>query len=245
MKKLERVLCVDVETTGLDREKDKVIEVAGVLVDVSSAEIIAATSCLGHAEENPAESVNQIPASLLRRLSFLSSPFEPFVQLAALADAFVAHRASFDRAFFHESIARLAPWVCSKFGIEWRCGRYGDHLVDLALAHGIPVTGHHRALDDALLLARVMKRSKEMEDGEGIAVSRRTDLAGLLAGGVKRGIGEPNKCRHPYEHFPSGNWAYDECNLSQYRDPCGKWVRSYRSDVYYCPAHGGPKEWVS
>jgi DNA polymerase III epsilon subunit-like protein len=249
---LERVLIVDVETTGLDREKDRMIEVAGVLVDVAHADVVACASTLLRADANPAEHVNEIPASLLRATPPAFS-WEPIYHLARYADAFVAHRATFDRGFFPENLARLLPWCCSKFGIDWPKGRYGAHLTDLALAHGVAITRNHRALDDCLLVARVMKQADEVVqrlNREGRRFGDVDDLYGLLLQGIERGVGEPNRCRHPFRYEGETTRADGSVprqvfmTPASFKDQCTGWVRSYRSDVYYCPNHGGPREWA-
>lgn len=241
MTELRRVLIVDVETGGLDPQADPVIEVAGVLLDVEHGEVIGAASLLQGAPINRAEHVNQIPSSLLRSLpgSMSRAPrrdatdpaFQPLFGLIGLADAFVAHRATFDRKFFPESIARLLPWICSKFSCDWPRGRYGDHLVDLALAHGVAVTANHRALDDCMLLARIMRRVRRdygWPNGQGNA------LRDVLRGGLERGVGEPPRCRHGLER---GN-------------QCRNYLRTYIRDENSfgsknCADHGGSAQWVS
>lgn len=223
-----RVTIVDLETTGLNREKDSIIEVAAVLFDVTHAEIIASSSFLIHGESNPAENINGISPDLLSTtppVYSLQSAFGMLELYARHSDAFVAHRATFDRTFLkvnklNDGVINL-PFICTKFGCEWPRGQWADHLTGLALSHGVTVTGAHRALDDCLLLARVMQRVEEMTES----------LSRILYSGLSRGIGDPNKC------IAKGAYGYGA-------DRCGKYVRSYRQDVHFCPTHDGPIGWL-
>ncbi len=261
--KLERILITDCETSGLDPDRDVLLEVAGVLVDVDHAEVIRACSTLFAATKNDAESVNQIPVKLLAKIDGYGKHAQPFLDLVNEADILVAHRASFDRSFLRKyfSDKRIAgetvPFVCSKFGVDWPQGRYGQHLTDLALAHGVPVTSNHRALDDCLLLARVMKRVQGTRDDENPLPAlydgeRYTSLEALLRAGLDRGVGEPNRCRHPWVYegpatrdAPAGGPDRRVWVTGSFKDQCAKYVRSYRPEVIFCSAHGGPSEWVA
>jgi DNA polymerase III alpha subunit (gram-positive type) len=238
----ETILIADVETQGLDPGKDEVIEVAVVHFDVRHASIIASYSSLLPADSNAAEEINGISPELLRSLSPRETligalrdwRWEPVLHLARQADAFVAHRASFDRAFFPLDIARLLPWIDTKFACEWPRGRWADHLTGLALSHGVTVMSAHRALDDCLLLARVMQRVQETSDfrlqtsARGESDGLRSEVCGLrsiLERGLSRGVGDCPKCEEP---------------------GCGSYVRGYVGVpglIPRCAKHGGSKTW--
>ena len=226
-----RVTIIDLETTGLDRDKDQIIEVAAVLFDVTHAEIVSSSSFLIHGESNPAENINGIDPMLLAVTPVvysMSHALDSLKLYACHSDAFVAHRATFDKSFllgnakrpgFDNEENNSLPWICTKFGCEWPRGQWADHLTGLALNHGVTVTSAHRALDDCLLLARVMQRVEETTES----------LSRILYSGLSRGIGDPNKC--------IGKAAYGS-------DRCGKYVRSYRQDIHFCPLHDGPSGWL-
>lgn len=162
---MKTIAILDTETTGLDPARDRCIEVACVLYSVEHAAAIVSFSTILRASENAAEEVNRIPASLLR------GPYAPdnvaecwkrVAEMCAPAEAIVAHRAEFDRGFVDASIRDLRPWICSKFDMEWPLGKPGDHLVHLALAHGLGVVHAHRALTDCDTLCRLFMRVQEM-----------------------------------------------------------------------------------
>lgn len=162
---MKRVLILDCETTGLDREKDRVIEVGCILWDVEHRSMVEVYSALLPAQENPAEQVNGIPTALLRRV--VPSPvWDRLGDLAAEADAICAHQADFDRAFVLPRMpeyfqrpchALKAPWLCTREDMTWPKAGTGESLIATALAHGVAVTSAHRAIHDCLLIARLFE----------------------------------------------------------------------------------------
>lgn len=177
-------LLLDTETDGLDPEIHRCIEVAVTLFDLVAGVPISSYASLLWADSNDAEPVNRIPVSAL-----LESPDPaevwPLVRLAAeRADVIVAHRAEFDQGFVPPELAAIRPWVCSKFHIAWPCGKHGDGLVSLALAHGIGVVSAHRALTDVDMLTRLFQRVHSMgvdlSAMVGLAMRPRTKLQALV-----------------------------------------------------------------
>ena len=159
-----RVLILDTETTGLDPAVDRCIEVGCILYDTKAAAVIASYASLIGQEDtaNAAESINRIAPAML-----VSAPTHDFVwnivkNHAKTADAILAHRAEFDRGFVPLDLRTIRPWVCTKFHVEWPLGKMGDHLVHLALAHGVGILSAHRALTDCDTLARLLTRVHEM-----------------------------------------------------------------------------------
>lgn len=156
---VDTILCVDSETSGLDPKADALIEIGAVWWSIEHASVIESWSTLVQHTSNAAEAVNRIPAPLLRRGMDRGAALERLRIYAAMSGVIVAHRAEFDRGFLGE-LGR--PWVCSKFDLAWPLGKPGDHLVHLALAHGVAITSAHRALTDCMILARLFERVAEM-----------------------------------------------------------------------------------
>lgn len=247
---IRTALILDLETTGLDRERDAVVEVAAVLVDLERLAVVTAYSTIVHAEENAAEHVNGLSPSLLREHGESAhAAWENVAALAKEAGVILAHRAAFDYGFVcgpsgaivaadaRNWLVAKVPWACTKFGIDWPKGRYGGHLVDLALAHGVAVPAAHRALDDCLLLARLMFAAANfLRDEE---KPGRVFVSQLVEAAVERGVGEPNRCQMSRlvraEGFGQGEAVVEQCS---------EWARSYDLAVRFCPKHGGPFEWV-
>ena len=63
-KKIEKILILDTETTGLDENKDEVIEIGCILFDVSFKCVLSQVSFLFPVNNNEAEHVNGISAEV-------------------------------------------------------------------------------------------------------------------------------------------------------------------------------------
>jgi DNA polymerase-3 subunit epsilon len=191
---MKNVLIFDLETTGLDRDKDEVIELGYVLWSVEHRTIIECYSALLPAESNAAEPFNLIPSSLLRQLGAYGSQdnaippaalslgadpeiaWEIIANAARQSDCVVAHSAPFDRAFAEaaaapENLLKL-PWVCTLEDMVWPIQSAYRNLVSIALAHGVAVTSAHRAINDCLLLARLFERIDDIDDRLHLAMQR-------------------------------------------------------------------------
>ncbi len=170
---MENVLIIDVETTGLTPKTDVVIEIGAVLYSVSHAAIIEVHSMILDATDNDsnpitqnaAEHINRIPARLLRD-GYAPELAWPFIeQVGRQAQAVLAHNAEFDRSFVPAEVLANKPWICT-YGIRWpRETAPAMSLVNLALAHGLGVVDAHRAINDCLLIARLLTRCAEMGPG--------------------------------------------------------------------------------
>jgi DNA polymerase-3 subunit epsilon len=157
---VKRALIVDTETTALTPETGRCIEIGCILYDLEHAAPIASYAGLFPSDDNPAMGVNGIRPELLRETF---GDWTLPVAWANSSDVVLAHRAEFDRQWVPEEMLAL-PWVCTKFHVRWPRGKYGDHLVHLALAHGVPLTHAHRALTDCDTLARLLTRVAEFRD---------------------------------------------------------------------------------
>ena len=149
-------LFVDVETTGLDPEKDEIIELAMVPFlygpDGQIYEVRA-----------PFQHFNQPKLPISAEITKLTGITDQMVaghvldinEVAAFANdavLVIAHNAGFDRRFFErlsESFA-LKPWACSQSQIDWKAEGYeGTRLPYLAAGAGF-FYDKHRAANDCL-----------------------------------------------------------------------------------------------
>jgi len=71
-KKIEKILILDTETTGLDENKDEVIEIGCILFDVSFKCVLSQVSFLFPVNNNEAEHINGISAEVTN----ISQPWE-------------------------------------------------------------------------------------------------------------------------------------------------------------------------
>jgi DNA polymerase-3 subunit epsilon len=157
-------LILDTETTGLNPEMDATIEVACALYDIEYASVVASFASLIQCDHNSAELVNRIPVRLLIDAPISGSVWPQVVSLALRADVIVAHRAEFDIQFVPKELQKLKPWACSKFDMDFPCGKpeRGEHLVHLALAHDVPVYTAHRAMADVDTLVRTFQAAHRL-----------------------------------------------------------------------------------
>ena len=63
-KKIEKILILDTETTGLDENKDEIIEIGCILFHVASKSVLSQVSFLFPVSSNEAEHVNGISAEV-------------------------------------------------------------------------------------------------------------------------------------------------------------------------------------
>jgi DNA polymerase III subunit epsilon len=164
-KDINRLLVLDTETTGLNPAVDCTIEVAATLYDIEHNAPIASFASLIYAESNEAEEINQIPTKLLSTIAIANVNVWTAIRvLAGMSDVIIAHRAEFDVQFVPGFIQTIKPWACSKFDMVWPRGRpeRGEHLVHLALAHGVPVFSAHRAMADVDTLVRTFQAAHAM-----------------------------------------------------------------------------------
>lgn len=163
---MRRILILDTETTGLDHEKDLVIEVAVARYDIEHATVLDSfASLIRTGSGNAAEAVNRIPASSLLDAPFPDEVWSRVEQMASTCDVVAAHRADFDRPFVERALGGPIhkPWMCTKFDTPWpRQNRPGASLVQLALDLDLGVAYAHRAAADVDLIARCLTRAKQL-----------------------------------------------------------------------------------
>lgn len=151
-------VAVDVETTGLDRESDKIIELA---IQRFRFDALGRVTQLGKARvwrEDPGEPLD----SRITRLTGLTDSDlagkaiddTAAVDILASADIIVAHNAAFDRPFIDRRLPAIAgkPWACSMAELDWlELGFDGRALGHLVSQCGWFYEGH-RAENDILAL---------------------------------------------------------------------------------------------
>jgi DNA polymerase-3 subunit epsilon len=164
----QRLLILDTETTGLDPQRDRCIELGAVLFDLPRRSVLSQVSLLLPCDQNAAEAVNGIDPELTQQPQPWQQGLRWFEALLASADLVVAHNASFDRQWFGiEPLPAIhKPWLCTMEDIRWpadRNLRSTPSVRDLALAYGVPVWAAHRALTDCIYLAQVFERCSDLE----------------------------------------------------------------------------------
>jgi len=185
---MKEILILDVETTGLDPETDVIVELGFVLFSVEHHSTIAQGSHLFGAASNPAEAINRIPAAAVTNEEGWPRPgFDAFfLASASRAGVVAAHNASFDRSFLERNprvdLGSSAQWICTHEDFPWPIERArGRSLVEIAVAHDVPVVSAHRALDDCRLLAEIFTRIPDLDERLEIAGRPRMAYKALVS----------------------------------------------------------------
>mgnify|MGYP005844401257 CR=1 FL=1 len=163
----ETLLILDLETTGLDPESDRVIELGAILYSVNHRCALQQLSTLFPVTDNTAEHINRIPAaaSQLCISPFLGALIAIFRDWERQADYLVAHNAKFDKQWFGQGVLPVIskPWLCTYDDFRWPKNDKPVNLVQTALNHGIGVNQAHRALTDCQLISALFDRVDNFE----------------------------------------------------------------------------------
>lgn len=158
---IAKVLILDTETTGLDSSRDRIIELALILVDVDKAtglplqvqEVFDELEDPGRPIPAEATRVTGITDAMVagKRLDDAR-----IAELMKGVDLVIAHNARFDRGFVEARLPAFAqlPWACSVAEIDWQAqGRGSAKLEFLAHELGFFYDAHRAEMDCHALLA--------------------------------------------------------------------------------------------
>jgi len=164
----DEFIVFDIETTGLDAEKDTITEIGAV--KVKNGEICERFSTF----VNPGR---PIPEAITRLTGITDDMVKDAPETGAALDAFlqfagnspvVAHNAAFDTGFI--------SYNCRKYGRPFNnavvdtlqlsrflLDKLGKHKLDIIAKHlGVKLENHHRAVNDAEATAKIFIRFAEM-----------------------------------------------------------------------------------
>lgn len=158
---------VDVETTGLDPETDRILQVAAVVVDATGT-VIESFDTIVKPEnpdtfDNGAEHVNRITAEQVMSGMPLREALEKLWQISR-GRRFTAHNAAFDIGFLHAESRRVGidetvdTWIdtlaLARLTDAERSRRHS--LTALCEHYGITREREHEALSDATATAKLL-----------------------------------------------------------------------------------------
>lgn len=158
---IAKVLILDTETTGLDSSKDRLIELALILVDVDKAtglplqvqEVFDELEDPGRPIPAEATRVTGITDAMVAGKHLNEARV---AELMAGVDLVIAHNARFDRGFMEHRLPAFTklPWACSVAEIDWQAqGRGSAKLEFLAHELGFFYDAHRAEMDCHALLA--------------------------------------------------------------------------------------------
>lgn len=155
---------VDVETTGLSRARDEVVELAILLFAFrpTTGEIVGVVeeySGLRDPGRPIPPGVSSVHGIRDQDVRGKRLDHRRILSLIGEAEFLVAHNASFDRAFVERLYPESGekPWLCSMNGVPWKRLGFGSRgLQHLLRAHEISVTRAHRGADDAKASLRLL-----------------------------------------------------------------------------------------
>jgi len=167
-----------VETTGLDRDSDKIIELAVQRFRFDDLGRVIQVGVPRVWREDPGTSIDpritKLTGLTADDLAGQAVDEAAAVEILASADIIVAHNAAFDRPFIDRRLPAIAgkPWACSMAELDWlELGFDGRALAHLVSQCGWFYEGH-RAENDILALIYLLAHG--LPDGE-------TILAKLIA----------------------------------------------------------------
>lgn len=166
------VVGVDIETTGLDVEKDEITEIGAVLWDTEAKKPLGlfnefCRGAIGKVSEEITELTGITSDILTAWGKGTADALLAFSRFAEGANALVAHNGSlFDRPFIHNSMKRygLVPadlgfdWIDTSLDIPYPSKIQTRKLVHLAAEHGFVNPFAHRAVFDVLTMLTVLSQ---------------------------------------------------------------------------------------
>lgn len=172
-----QTLLIDFESTGVDTNNDRIIEIGAQLVD-ENWEKLGQVSCLVKGEDFPPLShdivrITKISQEVLDKEAL--KPAQAYNLLASLAGPELSYVVAFNRVFdeniFKSEVSRMAfgmipeinlliqtPWLCAMVDIESNYNFKSWRLAHLALEYEVAVNPKelHRAINDVELMRRML-----------------------------------------------------------------------------------------
>ncbi len=160
-------IILDTETTGLNAQKDEIIEIGVIAFTFDATGNIGDVTGIYGGLQQPSIS---IPPEITKLTGITDDMVAAqSIDIAALkgliepADLLIAHNAGFDRPFC-EAFSHLfsgKAWACSNSEIDWSSRGYEGTKLGYLIAHAGYFHDGHRAVDDCFALLEVLSREVE------------------------------------------------------------------------------------
>ena len=148
-----KVCVVDLETTGLDFERDQIVEIGLQLIAVNRNDYKEVKNLKEYESYNDTnleidEEITQLTGITKQMIEGKSIEWSKVEEIFSSSDIIVAHNALFDRHFLEKNIDFSNVWACSKSDIDWKKrGFLNTKLELLCVWHGFFYDAH-RAMND-------------------------------------------------------------------------------------------------
>jgi DNA polymerase-3 subunit epsilon len=230
-----RAAIVDCETTGLDANRDEIVELAVLLIDCSNPESPEELGfyCGTREPSVPisagAARVNHMTLDMVRGTKLEDAKI---AALISQADVCIAHNVNFERKFLRRIYPKLfagKSWGCTCWGIDWPSEECERRALDYLMAHySIADKAKHRAGADCRdLLTLLQKRNREDQ----------TFLSLLLAN-----AGRPKAKRPEPSGRKSPSIGISLSDEGVTLDYCGKEISQSQLDKWKRPAEARIEE---
>jgi len=162
---IRRAAIVDVETTGMDPEGDRVIELGIVVFEYASetgevGPVVARYSGLEDPGRPIPEETIAIHGITDEMVAGHRVNDETVAQMLEGVALVIAHNAGFDRPFVESRWPAFAslPWACSIQDVSWRSHGYGSSALEFLAYRACLFYDAHRAEMDCLVVLAVLAR---------------------------------------------------------------------------------------
>jgi len=161
-------LFIDTETTGLDPERDEIIELAMVPFSYSDAGEVVAIGQAWEGLRQPSVTISPAVTAVhgITDAMVAGRVIDPHdvARFIAPFHLIVGHNAAFDRGFLENFCPAFCRkgFACSMVEIDWKSGHEGAKLSHLAADHGFYYDRHHAVNDchaGVELLSRTLLKS--------------------------------------------------------------------------------------
>lgn len=192
------ILSYDLETTGLDKQKDRMIEVGLALYSTAQDKILESTGFLVQSDGVPiTEEITKITGitqDAADRFGYdPSDALDDIIKFSEQADAIATHNGiRFDMPFTHNTAKRLGRLFPEKLVIDTMTdipGVDGEKLITMCAQHGFVNMHQHSAEDDAKSVLKLMS----FHNFEAIAERARQPVVILLSHAPRTSTNAENK----------------------------------------------------
>ena len=159
------ILSYDLETTGLDLQKDRMIEVGLALYSTGQNKILESTGFLVQSDGVPVTEeitgITGITQTAVDRFGYdPTDALDDIIKFAEQAEAVVTHNGNrFDLPFTHNTAKRLNRLLPERLSIDTMTdipGVAGEQLITMCAKHGFVNMHQHSAEDDAKSVLKLM-----------------------------------------------------------------------------------------